>query len=76
MKAFKLDDVLPFGRSYYYEDEISSLKEFESDLRDDIEETLFFEGGRQAVDKRGVFVYQRNKRPQVALSKLFDIQLN
>ena len=33
-------------------------------------------GGRQAVDKKGIFVYERNKRPQLSIDKLFKISLN
>ena len=70
MKKLKLDSLLPFGESYYYGDTMNCLEEFQSDLRDDLEETIFFSGGRQGVNKNGIFVYQRDKRPQVSVSKL------
>lgn len=76
MKTYSLNELLPFGECYYFEDAINCLMEFETDLRDDLDETIFFGGGRQAVDKKGIFVYERNKRPQLSIDKLFKISLN
>ena len=76
MEKLNLNSILPFGGSYYYEDGINSLDEFESDLKDELDETIFFAGGRQGVSKTGIFIYQRDKKPQVPLYKLFSINLN
>jgi hypothetical protein len=76
MEKIKLEELLPLGGSYHYKDSINSLEVFESDLRRELDETIFFAGGRQAVNKNGIFLYKRDKDPQVPLYKLFSIQLN
>ena len=78
MKTYKLNEILPFGSSYYQPEGAWCLlkEEDPSDLLFAVRETLFFEGGRQGVSPDGIFLYSSDSKGQVLPKDLLTINTN